>query len=135
MKPIVPYVALIVMGICGCSKSNDDAAPIVVSESKFLISNTNASGSGVISTYKKPDEITVDPAYTLSTKQGIAETIADFQIYNGKVYIARALSALIEVVNLNDFSQSQTITYAKPIANNVYKHIGVTNNKIFIGDR
>ncbi len=133
MKLFPKYVIICVIGICGCSKSNS-VSPVVVSESKFLIANVNSNGFGVISTYEKPDAVTTDAAYTLSAK-GSPETIADFQIYNDKVYMVRSRSGLVEVANLSDLSQVQTLEYAKPIAFNAYKHIGVTNNRIFVGDR
>lgn len=49
--------------------------------------------------------------------------------------MVRSGSALVEVANLNDLSQVQTLQYATPIATNFYKHIGVTNNRVFVGDR
>jgi hypothetical protein len=134
MKLMARYVTFLILAMCGCSKSGD-VTPVSVSESKFLITNTNASGAGTISEYKKPDGISTDAAYTLSVKLASPETIADFQIYNGKVYMVRSRSGLIEVANLTDFSQSQTIVYAKPLATNVYKHIAIANNKIFVADR
>lgn len=134
MKTLARYIACFTIGLCGCKKS-DDAAPIVVSESKFLISNSNASGIGILSVYEKPGGVVTDAAYKLSSTSSNPETIADFQIYNGKVYMVRSGSAIIEVANLSDLSQSQSIQYAKPLATNFYKHIGVTNNKIFVGDR
>ncbi len=136
MKLLTRFVTFFVIGMCGCSKS-DPVTPIIVSESKFLITNTNAGGTGIISMYKKPGGISTDAAYTLSATSGgaIPETIADFQIYGGKVYMVRAARAVIEVANLDDLSQAQSIQYAKPLATNFYKHVGVTNNKIFVGDR
>lgn len=136
MKLMTKYLSLFVICLCGCSKSSDDPQ-IVVSESKFLISNTNASGTGILSVYRKPGGIATDAGYTLSATAGsnVPETIADFQIYDGKVYMVRGAKAVIEVANLSDLAQTQTIQYAKPLASNFFKHIGVTNNKIFVGDR
>jgi hypothetical protein len=134
VRTIFKYISVILVFVSGCKKS-DDATPQVVSESKFFITNVDAKGQGVISTYKKPGGVTRDPAYTLAFKNSTPELISDFQIYDGKMYMVRSGSALIEVASTSDLSQVQSIQYAKPRLNNYYKHLAITDGKIFIADR
>ncbi len=127
------WIALII-SLSGCKKS-DTITPVVVSESKFFIANANSQGVGSISTYKKPGGITSDAAYLLPLPAGTSESISDFQVYNGRVYVAHSLKPQIEVANIADLSQLQTITYAKPVTPNIFKHMGIVNDKIFVAER
>lgn len=119
--------------LLGCSKP-DSPNRVIVQETKVLISNEDSAGGGIISTVKNPGSIFSSKAYSLSARN-FPEVIGDLQVYNDKVYMVRAVSAVVEIANLSDLSPVRTFQYANPIQFNVNKHLAVHGDKIIIADR
>ncbi len=123
-------LAIISSLFVGCRKSND---PAPVDEApKYLVVSSNQAFNGSVSVYSAG--IYTGKSYFVN-QSPFQDRISDAVISGDKMYAVRAVSSLVDVIDVASMTLIKSLPFAKGSSGNYYRQIDFSNNKIIVSDR
>jgi hypothetical protein len=113
-----------------CKKS-DDPAPIEEVPKYFMISS-NQAFKGSVSVYSAG--VYTGKSYFVN-QSPYQDRIADAVISGDKMYAVRAVSSLVDVIDVASMTLIKSVPFAKQPSGNYFRQIDFSNNKIIVSDR